>query len=73
MAEKQRGERRERTSAERRATAARKAAESDHGLLDNPEVEDEPSEIRHTLYFGAVLGFALLVNVLVMLVAAGGR
>ena len=36
-------------------------------------VEDEPSEIRHTLYFGAVLGSALLINVLVMLVAAGGR
>ncbi len=73
MAEKQRRRTKDGTSAERRATAARKAAELDLGLLDNPEVQDEPSEIRHAAYFGAVLGFALLVNVLVMLVAAGGR
>jgi hypothetical protein len=73
MAEKQQRRTRGGASAEQRATAARKSAESDHGLLDNPEVEDEPSEIRHTLYFGAVVGFGVLANILVMLVAAGGR
>lgn len=61
------------SSAERRATEARRSAETDVGLLDNPEITDEPSEIRHAVYFLIVLGGATLLNLLVMMIVAGGR
>ena len=61
------------STAEQRATEARRSAESDVGLLDNPDVADEPSEIRHALYFAGVLGTGIFVNLLAMLIVSGGR
>ncbi len=60
-------------SAERRATEARKRAEQDRAAMDNPEVEDEPSEIRHAVYFTAILVFALLLNLVVLIAVSGGQ
>jgi hypothetical protein len=71
MAEKRR--RGESESAEERATHARQKAEKDVGLLDNPEIDDEPSEIRHTAYFVGVMLGGLVLNLLVMVIVSGGR
>jgi hypothetical protein len=60
-------------SAEKRTTRARQKAEHDVGILDNPEVPGEPSEIRHLLYFVAVVAIGLGLNLVAMLVVAGGR
>lgn len=61
------------SSAERRATEARQSAETDVGLLDNPDVADEPSEIRHALYFVGILGTGIVLNLVAMLIVSGGR
>ena len=60
-------------SAEKRATRARQKAEHDVGLLDNPEVAGEPSEIRHLLYFVVIVAIGLGLNLVAMLVVSGGR
>jgi hypothetical protein len=75
MAEKQASEARSGTgdSAEKRVTRARQRAEHDVGILDNPEVPGEPSEIRHLLYFVAVVAIGLGLNLVAMIVVAGGR
>jgi hypothetical protein len=59
-------------SAEERATHVRQKAEKDVGLLDNPDVDDEPSEIRHTFYFVGVILFGLVLNLVVMVIVSGG-
>ena len=61
-----------RDTVEKKMTEARKHAEHDVGLLDNPAVADEPSEIRHLAYFGIVIAFALVLNLVLLLVVAGG-
>jgi hypothetical protein len=71
MAEKRRRSAGE--SAEERATHARQKAEKDVGLLDNPDVEDEPSEIRHTAYFVGVMLGGLVLNLLVMVIVSSGQ
>jgi hypothetical protein len=60
-------------SAEERATEARKKAEKQHGALDNPDIADEPSEIRNGLYFVGVVAFALGLNLVVLVVVSGGQ
>jgi hypothetical protein len=60
-------------SVEKRATRARQKAEHDVGILDNPEVPGEPSEIRHLIYFAAVVAIGIGLNLLAMLVVSGGR
>ncbi|NJD29283.1 MAG: hypothetical protein FIA92_13430 [Chloroflexi bacterium] len=71
MAEKDR-QRRSR-SAERRATESRQRAEKDRAALDNPEIPDEPSEIRNGLYFVAVVVFGIVLNLVVLVVVSGGQ
>ena len=58
---------------EDKVTRGRQKAEEDVGLLDNPDIEDQPSEIRHFLYFAGVIVFAIGLNLVAMLVVAGGR
>jgi hypothetical protein len=72
MADEKRSSR-DRDGAEKRATRARQKAEHDVGILDNPEVPGEPSEIRHLLYFAAVIAIGLGLNLVAMLVVSGGR
>lgn len=60
-------------SAERRVTEARKKAQKDHGALDNPDVPNEPSEIRNSVYFVGVMAGALILNLVVLVVVSGGR
>ncbi|HXG25655.1 MAG TPA: hypothetical protein VNL94_02210 [Candidatus Binatia bacterium] len=61
------------SSAEDRATEARLEAERDVGLLDNPDIPSEPGEIRHLVYFAAVVALGIALNLVAMLVVAGVR
>ena len=61
------------SKAEDRATRARLKAEHDVGILDNPDIPGEPGEIRHLLYFVAVIAIGIVLNMLALLVVAGGR
>lgn len=60
-------------TAEKKATESRRHAEHDVGLLDNPEVADEPSELRHFYYFAGVMVFAIVLNLLAMIAVSGGQ
>jgi hypothetical protein len=74
-ASKQRGKRGEQggQSAEDRLTKGRVKAEHHVGALDDPNIPDEPGEIRHTLYFVAVMVLAVVLNLVAMLLVSGGR
>jgi hypothetical protein len=58
---------------EDKVTRGRQKAEEDVGLLDNPDIADQPSEIRHVLYFAGVLAFAVVLNLVAMILVAGGQ
>jgi hypothetical protein len=76
MADKSRGGRSSgnaKDSIDKKMTEARKDAEADVGLLDSPDVANEPSEVRHFAYFAAVVGFAIVLNLVAMILAAGGQ
>ena len=60
-------------TAEKKATESRQHAEHDVGLLDNPEVADEPSELRHVYYFAGVMVLAVVLNLLAMIAVSGGQ
>jgi hypothetical protein len=60
-------------SADKKATEARQRAEHDVGLLDSPDVADEPSELRHVYYFVGVMVLAVVLNLLAMIAVAGGQ
>jgi hypothetical protein len=60
-------------SLDKKMTEARKGAEADVGLLDSPDVANEPSETRHLAYFVGVVVFAIVLNLVAMIIAAGGQ
>lgn len=59
--------------AERRTTRTRQRAERDHAAMDNPVIEDEPSDIRHAVYFIGILAFAFVLNLAVLILVSGGQ
>ena len=49
----------------------REAAEAAHTrILDDPDLPEQPSGTRHVIYFAAILGFAFVLNLLVLVAIA---
>lgn len=77
MAERSRG----RQQSTKRTEARQKQAEAEAvsaeqkmaSLLDDPAHPDQASPLRGALYFAIIVGFALLLNLALMIVISGGQ
>jgi len=74
MADKDRGRKtpdRRRDQPDRAGSMMREAAEAAHSrILDDPDLPEQPSGVRHLVYFTAVMVLALVLNLALLVLIA---